>query len=73
MAFNDSHRNALCRYCLPQGCNILKLKWINGMAEPTLIILAKIETAEEERSFFMDIALVIVNQNGKIDFDLRLR
>lgn len=73
-------------YALPQVCTVLKLKWVMGMAEPTLAILAKRVVEGERTQFFMDIALVKAHtgcridddekftwQNQSIEFDLRLR
>ena len=52
----------------------MKLKWVWGLIEPALVILAKRALDSKDTSYFMDVALVRTDQaNGKIEFDMRLR
>ena len=46
---------ALLKCSLPSDCIILKVKWIKGISEPTLIYLAK-SSSDIEDEYFIDVA-----------------
>ena len=61
------------RCSLPSDCAILKIKWIQGISEPTLIYLAKSSSADTPNEYFIDVARVNAQKRIGFEFELKMR
>lgn len=63
---------ALLKCSLLPEITILKVKWVQGLMEPTLVYLTK-SGSEQSAEYFIDIAKVGVNSQSSFEFELRMQ
>ena len=60
---------------MPSNLTVLKVKWVQGICEPTLLYLMQdnYSSDSEKASYYIDVARIIVKSDRNVEFELRMR